>query len=177
MVLYFAVQSTTRDCERHRPEILWRLWGISIFFKSSWWCNWAVRSRLRPILEVARKLKRRLENIITYLRHRITNAASESINAKVQWVKYTARGFRNKQNFIHTIYFHCGALDMAQIRYQLNSRKRPTMRQANNIRHTSQRMENCVMGMNRRKFTREFKETAIRRFGVGGIGDRSGPRR
>lgn len=44
---------------------------------------------------------------------RITNAASESINAKIQWVKYTARGFRNKQNFIHAIYFHCGGLDLA----------------------------------------------------------------
>jgi len=28
-------------------------------------------------------------------------------------VKYTARGFRNKQNFVHAIYFHCGGLDMA----------------------------------------------------------------
>jgi hypothetical protein len=55
------------------------------------------------MIEVARMLKRRFENIITYLRHRITNAASESINAKIQWVKYTARGFRNKQNFIHAI--------------------------------------------------------------------------
>ena len=53
-------------------------------------------------------LKRRFENIITYLRHQITNAASESLNAKIQWVKYTARGFRNKQNFINAIYFHCG---------------------------------------------------------------------
>jgi len=58
-------------------------------------------------------LKRRFENIITYLKHRITNAASESINAKIQWVRYTARGFRNKQNFINAIYFHCGALDLA----------------------------------------------------------------
>lgn len=55
----------------------------------------------------------RFENIITYLRHRITNASSESINAKIQWVKYTARGFRNKQNFVHAIYFHCGGLDLA----------------------------------------------------------------
>jgi len=55
-----------------------------------WWHNWAV-----------------------YLRHRITNATSESINAKIQWVKYTARGFRNKQNFVHAIYFHCGGLDLA----------------------------------------------------------------
>jgi len=78
-----------------------------------WWYNWAIRSRLKPMIEVAGMLKRRFENIITYLRHRITNAGSESINAKIQWVKYTARGFRNKQNFIHAIYFHCGGLDLA----------------------------------------------------------------
>jgi transposase len=77
-----------------------------------WWHNWAVRSRLQPMIELARTLKRRFENIITYLRHRITNAASESINAKIQWVKYTARGFRNRRNFVHAIYFHCGGLDL-----------------------------------------------------------------
>jgi len=33
--------------------------------------------------EKARMLKRRFENIITYLQHRITNAASESFNAKI----------------------------------------------------------------------------------------------
>src|SRR5215472_7709965 len=58
-------------------------------------------------------LKRRFENIITYLTHSISNATSESINANIQWVKYTARGFRNKQNFINAIYFHCGGLDLA----------------------------------------------------------------
>jgi transposase len=68
-----------------------------------WWYNWAVRSRLQPMKEVAGMSKRRFENIITYLRHRIRNAASESINAKIQWVKYTARGFRNKHNFINAI--------------------------------------------------------------------------
>jgi transposase len=79
------------------------------------WYNWAVRSRLQPIKEVAGMLKRRFENIVTYLQHQITNAASESLNAKIQWVKYTARGFRNKQNFIHAIYFHCGGLDLAPV--------------------------------------------------------------
>ena len=78
-----------------------------------WWHGWAVRSRLAPMKEVAGMLKRRFANIITYLKHRITNATSESINAKIQWVKYTVRGFRNKQNFIHAIYLHCGGLDLA----------------------------------------------------------------
>ena len=54
--------------------------------------------------EKARMLKRRFENIITYLQHRITNAASESLDAKIQLAKYTARGFRNKQNFTKAIY-------------------------------------------------------------------------
>ena len=78
-----------------------------------WWCNWAARSRLPAMVEVGRMLKRRFRNIVTYLRHRITNAASESLNAKIQWVKYTARGFRNQQNFINAIYFHCGGLNLA----------------------------------------------------------------
>jgi hypothetical protein len=33
--------------------------------------------------------------------------------SKIQWVKYTARGFRNQRNFINAIYFHCGGLDLA----------------------------------------------------------------
>jgi transposase len=78
-----------------------------------WWYNWAVRCRLEPMKKVASMLKRRFENIITYLTHAITNATSESINSKIQWVKYTARRFRNKQNFINAIYFHCGGLDLA----------------------------------------------------------------
>lgn len=78
-----------------------------------WGYGWAVRSRLQPMIETARMLKRRLEDVVTYLRHRITNAASESINSTIQWVKYTACGFRNKKNFQVAIYFHCGGLDMA----------------------------------------------------------------
>ena len=41
------------------------------------------------------------------------HVAQHPSNAKIQWVKYTARGFRNKQNFINAIYFHCGGLDLA----------------------------------------------------------------
>lgn len=78
-----------------------------------WWHGWAVRSRLQPMIGTARMLKRRLENILTYLRRRITHAASQSLNAKVPWLKYTARGFRNKRNFQTAIYFHCRDPDLA----------------------------------------------------------------
>jgi hypothetical protein len=39
-----------------------------------------------------------LAGIATYFR--ITAAVSESPNAKIQWVKYTACGFRNEQHFV-----------------------------------------------------------------------------
>jgi len=38
--------------------------------------------------------------------------SKESINSEIQWVKYTARGFRNFENFKNAIYFHCGGLDL-----------------------------------------------------------------
>ncbi len=77
-----------------------------------WWYRWATRSRLKPIIDKAKMLKERLSNVLTYLKHPITNATSESINSKIQWVKYTARGYRNFNNFIDAIYFHCGGLDL-----------------------------------------------------------------
>jgi transposase len=77
------------------------------------WYRWVTHSRLPPMIKKAKMLKKRLTNILTYLKHGITNAASESLNAKIQWVKYTARGFRNLDNFKTAIYFHCGGLDLS----------------------------------------------------------------
>ena len=78
----------------------------------NWWYRWATHSRLKPIIDKAKMLVTHLSNILTYLKHGITNATSESINSKIQWVKYTARGFRNIDNFKNAIYFHCGDIDM-----------------------------------------------------------------
>lgn len=80
-----------------------------------WWYRWATHSRLKPMIDKAKMLKSRLANVLTYLTHPITNATSESINSKIQWVKYTARGFRNFNNFATAIYFHCGGLDLAPL--------------------------------------------------------------
>lgn len=77
-----------------------------------WWYRWATHSRLKPMIDKAKLLKKHLQNILTYLTHPITNALSESLNSKIQWVKYTARGFRNLDNFKTAIYFHCGGLDL-----------------------------------------------------------------
>lgn len=77
------------------------------------WYGWVKRSRLKPMIAKAELMKTHLDNILTYLKHPITNAVAESINAKIQWIKYTARGYANMENFRTAILFHCGGLDLS----------------------------------------------------------------
>jgi len=76
------------------------------------WYGWATHSRLKPIIKVAKMLKRHLDNILTYFRHKITNAVSEGFNSRIQSIKSQARGFRAFRNFRTRILFHCGKLDL-----------------------------------------------------------------
>jgi transposase len=76
------------------------------------WEAWARRSRLKPMIHVAGVIRRHLEGILNYLNHRITNAVAEGLNAKIQWIKYSSRGFRDRERFKLAIYFHCGGLDL-----------------------------------------------------------------
>ena len=50
------------------------------------WYYWATHSRLEPVQAAARMMNHRLENIRTYLKHGITDAVSEALNSKIQWV-------------------------------------------------------------------------------------------
>ncbi len=80
------------------------------YFKA--WYFWATHSRLTPIIEAARTLKRHIDNLLTYFKHRITNATSEGINSKIQMIKLMACGYRNREHYKAAIYFHCGGLDL-----------------------------------------------------------------
>ncbi|MFQ5828437.1 MAG: transposase [Candidatus Methylomirabilia bacterium] len=85
--------------------------GAAQLLRITWDEAWGI-SRLRPMAEVAKLVRRHLPNLLTYLRHRITNAGLEAVNGVIQWVKKTARGFRNPEHFKTAIYFHCGGLDL-----------------------------------------------------------------
>lgn len=80
------------------------------FFKQ--WYGWATHSRLKPVIKVAKMLKRHLDNILTYFRHGITNAMSEGFNSRIQSIKSQARGFRAFENYRTRILFYCGKLDL-----------------------------------------------------------------
>ncbi len=76
------------------------------------WFWWATHSRLRPMAEVAKLIRRHLPNVLTSLRHGITTAGLEAVKAVIQWVKKTARGCRNPEHFKIAISFHCGGFDL-----------------------------------------------------------------
>jgi transposase len=76
------------------------------------WYFWATHSRLGPIIGAAKTLKNHLANIMTYFKHRITNATAEGLNSKIQTIKLMACGYRNRDHYKTAIYFHCGGLDL-----------------------------------------------------------------
>lgn len=76
------------------------------------WISWVMHSGLEPMKKAARMVRDHLWGIINAVVLKATTAISESVNAKVQWVKYTACGFRSRERFRNAIYFHCGNLEL-----------------------------------------------------------------
>lgn len=97
-------------------ELLRGLWDRkSMRDALTWWSRWyfwATHSRLTPVIKVAKMIDRHLPNVLSYFTHRITNAASESINAVVRGLQKRAFGYRNFSNFRIAVLFRCGGLDL-----------------------------------------------------------------
>lgn len=51
------------------------------------WYFWATHSRLAPMIDAARLIARHLPNVLTYFKHRITNAVAEGLNSKIATVQ------------------------------------------------------------------------------------------
>jgi transposase len=76
------------------------------------WLGWAQRSRLEPMKKAGRMIQTHLDGILNAVVAGMTNATSESLNSKIQRLKRTACGFRNRKRFRNAILFHCGGLDL-----------------------------------------------------------------
>jgi len=100
-----AIKENLRNFWEYRR----RGWGER-HFKS--WYFWATHSRLQPVIEAARTLKRHEAGLIAYFSHRITNAAAEGLNSRIQAIRVSARGYRNRENFKTAIFFHRGGLQL-----------------------------------------------------------------
>jgi len=81
------------------------------FFKD--WRKQVNRSKLDPMKKVAAMLANRFQGLLNYLKHRITNAASEGMNSLVARIIANARGLRSFDRFRIRVLFFLGKLDLS----------------------------------------------------------------
>ena len=85
-------------------------WATKFFLS---WYRSAIHTKLGPIKDVAKMLKRHLKGLIAYIRHGITNAAAEGLNSKIQVLRTNARGLPKFKTFRTRVLFHCGGLNLS----------------------------------------------------------------
>ena len=98
-----------KESLRHFWAYKRRGWGEKHFKR---WYFWATHSRLKPIIDAAKTLKRHQEGLLSYFAHRISNAGAEGLNSRIQAIRVSARGYRNREHFKTAIYFHLGGLQL-----------------------------------------------------------------
>ena len=97
-------------------EMLRDLWtredarSATAFFKD--WYKRVIHTKLTPLKKVAQTIQERLENVVSFCTHGITNAVAEGINSKIMAIKRRVGGYRNREHFKTAIYFYCGGLSL-----------------------------------------------------------------
>lgn len=103
-----------------------RAWAMKEFAATLWnytrigWARrgwerllgWMARSRLKPMKDAWRTLKKHLWGILNAVMLKADNSRAESINSRIKVLKNRARGFRNKERFRNAIYFYLGKLQL-----------------------------------------------------------------
>ncbi len=75
------------------------------------WYFWATHSKLPPMIEAARTIKRHWNGVLRWFDSRINNGIVEGMNGLIQGAKARARGYRTMKNFTTIIYLLLGKLD------------------------------------------------------------------
>ena len=76
------------------------------------WYFWATHSRLKPVIEAARTMKRHWDGILRWFDSKIANGILEGLNSLVQAAKAKARGYRSTHNLKAIIYLIAGRLEL-----------------------------------------------------------------
>ena len=116
-------QSSLKTARAWRLKELWRTFRCCLdrddglaFFKS--WYHLAMGSKLEPIKQVARTMKKHVAGVVAFLQHGFCNAIAEGINSRIQLLVQKACGYRNRERLKADILFHLGGLDLDPLRAQ-----------------------------------------------------------
>lgn len=78
------------------------------FFKD--WHQSVKDSQNAQLIKVAKMFEKHFDGILSYIKHRVTNAIAEGLNSRIQQIKAKARGFKSAAAFRISILFHLGKL-------------------------------------------------------------------
>lgn len=90
-------------------------WQVSMLLADLYldeWIGWAVRSRLQPMADVAKTIRKHEAGILRYFQTKMTNGLLEGLNSLVQAAKRKARGYRNLSTFISMVYATANKLEI-----------------------------------------------------------------
>jgi len=79
------------------------------------WLAWASRSRLKPIVKLARTVRAHREGILAFFESGLTNARLEGMNNKIRLLSHRAYGFHSPAPLIATIYLCCAGIILPQL--------------------------------------------------------------
>lgn len=89
-------------------------WAAERFLKR--WTTTALKSRLEPIRDFVKMLRKQMPRIVSFVKTKLTNAMAEGLNRIIRIVKNRASGFRSLPAFSDIIFLTVGELDIpAQI--------------------------------------------------------------
>jgi transposase len=131
--LWLSGQENLSDQQRRRFDVAWeaelltgKAWAYKEMLRDLWvhdtaaqatsyfndWYRRVIHTKLQPMKKVARTIRERLANVVSYCTHGITNAVAEGINSRIMAIKRRVGGYRNRDNFKTAILFYCGGLDL-----------------------------------------------------------------
>lgn len=101
---YLLKESFADILDRRQPNVVHKKLGE--------WLSWASRSKLPAFVKVARTIRTHLDDIVAYIRHRLTNGLVEGLNNKARLITRRAYGFHSSSAAIAMIMLCCTGLNI-----------------------------------------------------------------
>ncbi len=85
------------------------------------WISWALRARLPAFARAARTIRENLEEIVAYVRFRLTNGFLEGLNNKARLLTRRAYGFHSAEAALAMILLCCSGLALTPVHKRLDA--------------------------------------------------------
>jgi transposase len=105
---YLLKESFANILDRRQPNVVKDKLGD--------WLAWASRSRLPAFVDVARTIRKHLDDIVAYIRYRLTNGVVEGLNNKARLLTRRAYGFHSATAIIAMVMLCCTGIELQPCR-------------------------------------------------------------